>query len=105
MVFAVNPPKTGKTFSKFKALAMRAISPLKKTSIMPKIAPNTTDTSTTVSSTAPAPSPTPVVHDVTVGGNLTMTFNPSNITAQPNDIVQFSECPDLSPDIESDVRL
>jgi len=88
MVFAINPPKTGNTFSRFKALAKRTISRSTTTSIM--TTSTTTNTSTTVSSRVTGPNPTPVVHNVTVGGNSMMVFSPSNITAQPNDIVQFS---------------
>ncbi|KAF8333959.1 uncharacterized protein EI90DRAFT_2915292 [Cantharellus anzutake] len=36
------------------------------------------------------PSSTPVIHQITVGGNSSLTFDPSNIAAQPNDIVQFT---------------
>lgn len=41
----------------------------------------------------PTPNDPPVVHNVDVGENGTLTFNPSNITAQPRDIILFSGFP------------
>lgn len=116
MVFAINAPTTGNTFDKFKAAAMATSGsssstvPTATTSsggsyVTPPPPPDPVTVTVTVTAGAsawtsvygsypgsswPTANPQPIVHQVTVGGDNTLTFNPTNITAQPNDIVQFS---------------
>ncbi|KAF9521070.1 hypothetical protein BS47DRAFT_1311040 [Hydnum rufescens UP504] len=86
MVFAINPPSTGNTFQKFQAAAM---SSLPSNTTIPPPSPVTVTVTATASPSPPAANP-PVIHDIIVGANNTLTFTPSNITAQPNDTVRFN---------------
>ncbi|KAF8305551.1 hypothetical protein DL93DRAFT_2172572 [Clavulina sp. PMI_390] len=118
MVFAVNPPTSGNTFDKFLANALGSANttatttastpPSTSTSSMitittpaPTEVVTVTQTITLGASTwtttygsypgSPdaTPNVTPVTHIVKVGENGGLTFSPSNITAQPRDIVMF----------------
>ncbi|KAI0280554.1 hypothetical protein BC826DRAFT_1074713 [Russula brevipes] len=79
MVFAINP---GDKFAAFQQAAMGNTS----TSTQPSTSTSTTSSPAGASTTLP--SSTSQEHRIIVGGD-TLTYNPSNITAQPGDRVTF----------------
>ncbi|ETW85412.1 hypothetical protein HETIRDRAFT_240092, partial [Heterobasidion irregulare TC 32-1] len=87
MVFAINPADK---FSAFQAAAM-GNSSSQSSSIAPSSTAATSSATATSSSATAASSSTGqgTDHKVIVGGPGTLTFQPSNITAQPGDTVTF----------------
>jgi plastocyanin len=79
MVFAINP---GNKFAAFQAAAMGNTTTNSSSSASPAAS------GATSTSTASSPSSTSNDHKVIVGGT-TLTFEPSNITAQPGDTITF----------------
>lgn len=86
MVFAVNP---GTQFAAFQAAAMGNTTTSSSSASMSATAPTgVITTSATVTGSAALPSGTSTDHQVVVGGS-TLTYTPSNITAQVGDTVTF----------------
>ncbi|KAG1736793.1 hypothetical protein EDB19DRAFT_1021775 [Suillus lakei] len=86
MVFAVNP---GTQFAAFQAAAMGNTTTPSSSASMSATAPTgVVTTSATVTGSAALPSGTSTDHQVVVGGS-TLTYTPSNITAQVGDTVTF----------------
>lgn len=103
MVFAVNCGADGSanSFTNFKASALAIGAALNgnatSSSAVPYGAPSATSTvdatdatSTPVATSTGTGSAAAATHTVVVGGNATLTFNPSEVVAAPNDVVVFS---------------
>jgi len=102
MVFAINPPTTGNTFSNFLALAIAQNGTgSSAVTVPPPVYATATATVTWESSTytttytsyagtpPPTPAAKPVTHTITVGNNGILAFNPPNISASIGDTVEF----------------
>ncbi len=85
MVFGINPPSSGNTFDAFVELAAQSTS---QNSLLPP----TSTTSSTIAANSAWYSPTPQTHKIVVGGDpktVGFTYNPSNISANVGDTVEF----------------
>jgi hypothetical protein len=89
MVFGFNTPSQGNTFAAFQQLAMKDNSTSTSTSAYSSQTSSYSSTTTYSAQTSSYSAP-PMDHQIVVGPNGQLLYDPANITANPGDTVTFS---------------